>query len=199
MPPGAAYGYASVCIGACVEPNRASGEGQASSNLPHVTLRTFDSERGLCAVRLARPAEAATVARHRAAMFRDMGEVDDTGAAVIENASEDHLASLIEAREYFAFLAEIEGEVVGGGGAWLRPLLPRPGVLQGSFEAYVLNVYTEPAHRRAGVARGIMECILDWCREQGVARVSLHASKEGAPLYESLGFTSSNEVRLMLR
>ena len=131
-------------------------------------------------------------------MFRDMREVDDQGAAIIANASTDRLASLIEAREYFGFLAEFEGQVVGGGGVWLRPLLPRPGTLQGSSEAYVLNVYTEREHRRTGVARAIMESIVDWSRGQGVARITLHASKEGGPLYESLGFEVSNEMRLKL-
>ncbi len=121
-------------------------------------------------------------------MFKDMKEVDDQGGSIIANASEDHLAALIEAREYFGFLAEHEGQVVGGGGVWLRPLLPRPGRLQGAMEAYVLNVYTEPEHRRNGVARAIMEAIIEWSRDQRVARITLHASEDGRPLYENLGF-----------
>lgn len=131
-------------------------------------------------------------------MFKDMKELDESGAAIIANASEDHLAALIEAREYFGFLAEQDGEVAGGGGVWLRPLLPRPGTPQGSLEAYVLNVYIEPEHRRRGVARAILEAIMDWCRERRVARISLHASAEGRPLYESLGFENTNEMRIKL-
>jgi GNAT superfamily N-acetyltransferase len=149
-------------------------------------------------LRLATANEAGVIARHRALMFRDMGEVDDQGAAIIENASEDHIAALIEAREYFGFLAEQDGTVIGGGGAWLRPVLPRPGTLQGAKEAYVLNVYVEPEHRRSGVARAIMKAILEWSHEQRLARVVLHASKEGRGLYESLGFESTNEMRLLL-
>lgn len=161
-------------------------------------IRTFDGPRGTYTLRLATADEASVLARHRASMFRDMQEVDEQGAAIIENASEDHLAALIEAREYFGFLAEHEGVVVGGGGVWLRPLLPRPGTLQGSMEAYVLNVYTEPEHRRCGVARAIMEAIIDWSRGQRVARVTLHASKEGRALYEALGFEPTNEMRILL-
>lgn len=163
-----------------------------------MALRSFEGPRGLYTLRLASADEAAILAHHRAAMFRDMNEVDDQGAAIIANASEDHLAALIEAREYFGFLAEHEGVVVGGGGVWLRPLLPRPGTLQGSLEAYVLNVYTEPEHRRSGVARAIMSAIIDWSREQRVARVTLHASREGRPLYEDLGFEPTNEMRIVL-
>lgn len=161
-------------------------------------IRTFDGPRGTYSLRLATADEAAVLAHHRAAMFRDMKEVDEQGASIIENASEDHLAALIEAREYFGFLAEHEGVVVGGGGVWLRPLLPRPGTLQGAMEAYVLNVYTEAEHRRGGVARAIMEAILEWSRDQRVARVTLHASKEGRSLYEALGFEPTNEMRINL-
>ena len=66
------------------------------------------------------------------------------------------------------------------------------------MEAYVLNVYTEPEHRRSGVARAIMEAILDWSRGQLVARVTLHASNDGRSLYEALGFEPTNEMRINL-
>jgi GNAT superfamily N-acetyltransferase len=159
-------------------------------------LRRIDGPRGAYVIRLAAPDEAPVLARHRASMFLDMKEVDERGASVIENASIDHLQALVEAREYFGFLADHQGEVIGGGGVWLRPLLPRPGTLRGSLEAYVLNVYTEPDHRRSGVARAIMQAIIEWSREQGVARVSLHASVEGRPLYRDLGFEPTNEMRI---
>jgi hypothetical protein len=45
----------------------------------------------------------------------------------------------------------------------------------------------------------LMEAILAWSREQGVERVSLHASTMGQPLYETLGFARSNEFVLYLR
>jgi GNAT superfamily N-acetyltransferase len=149
-------------------------------------------------VRLATVDDAEILARHRAAMFRDMGDVDDLGASVIENASADHLKALVEAREYFGFLLEENGEVIAGGGVWVRPVLPRPGMLNGALEGYVLNVYTEPGHRRRGLAREVMREILDWCRHRQLARVVLHASKDGRSLYEELGFEVSNEYRLTL-
>ncbi len=161
-------------------------------------LGSFEGPRGTYTLRLAASEEAPILARHRASMFRDMGEVDDPGASMIENASEDRLAALIEAREYFGFLAEHEGAVIGGGGVWLRPVLPRPGAPRGGLEAYVLNVYVEPSHRRSGVARAIMQAILDWSRNERLARVVLHASKDGRSLYESLGFEASNEMRIRL-
>ncbi len=56
------------------------------------------------------------------------------------------------------------------------------------------------ARRRAmqGMARRLMDTVLDACRERGIRAVVLHASPDGRPLYESLGFSSTNEMRLML-
>ena len=84
--------------------------------------------------------------------------------------------------------------MVAGAGLVLRELLPRPGHPDGGAEAYVLNVYTDAAHRRRGLARGLMSAILDWCRANGALRVTLHASEEGRPLYVSLGFTATTEM-----
>jgi GNAT superfamily N-acetyltransferase len=54
--------------------------------------------------------------------------------------------------------------------------------------AFVYNVYTEPAHRRRGLARRIMATIHDWCRGAGLPLVALNASRDGQPLYEAMGY-----------
>ena len=41
--------------------------------------------------------------------------------------------------------------------------------------------------------------MIAWCRREGFARVTLHASDRGRHLYESLGFEASNEMSLRLR
>ena len=60
-------------------------------------------------------------------------------------------------------------------------------------------MYTEPHVRRQGLARRILQIMMDWCRANGFASVSLHASTAARPLYESLGFLPTNEMRLPLR
>jgi len=39
---------------------------------------------------------------------------------------------------------------------------------------------------------------VDWCWQNGVPIVILHASTEGRPLYESMGFKPTNEMRIEL-
>jgi GNAT superfamily N-acetyltransferase len=59
-----------------------------------------------------------------------------------------------------------------------------------------MNVYTSPAYRRQGLARHILETMLSWCAEQEMDQITLAASNEGRPLYESLGFKQTTEMRL---
>jgi GNAT superfamily N-acetyltransferase len=152
-------------------------------------------------IRRAAAGDAATIARHRVAMFRDMGQVpSDALAAALLRTSTAALAALLRDRSYVGWLA-LDGTdtVVGGAGAHVKPQLPRVS-LDGTrivTEAVplVVNVYTEPAWRGRGVARALMEALMDWATAAGFDRVVLHASDAGRPLYLSLGFVPSNEMR----
>jgi GNAT superfamily N-acetyltransferase len=146
-------------------------------------------------VRHAAPTDAAVITHHRIAMFRDMGVLDEREVPALNAATRAYLAESLPSGAYLGWMVEAAGEVVAGGGVIMRQLLPRPGQPDGGEEAYVLNVYVEPAHRRRGLARALMEAILDWCRTRHVSRVSLHASDAGRPLYESMAFAQTNEMR----
>jgi GNAT superfamily N-acetyltransferase len=60
-------------------------------------------------------------------------------------------------------------------------------------------MYTEPGARRRGVAKRLLEAMIEWCRTKGFSAVSLHASDAGRPLYEMVGFQQTNEMTLKLR
>jgi GNAT superfamily N-acetyltransferase len=145
-------------------------------------------------IRRATVDDAAVIARHRAAMFYEMKSVDETESASIISASIPQLSEMLAEGDYSGWLVELEEKVIAGGGVMMRRLLPRPGSLQGGEEAYIMNIYTEPEHRRRGLARKIMETILEWCSEGGFARVTLHPSDEGESLYCSLGFERTKEM-----
>ncbi len=148
-------------------------------------------------IRPAARGDAAVIAHHRVEMFRDMGQLrGDAEEAALTTASRALLDAALPSGKYLGWVIESAGAVVAGGGLVLQRPWPGPEMPAGGEEAYVLNVYVEPAHRRLGLARALMEAMLSWCRERGVARVGLHASDEGRPLYEALGFASTNEMRL---
>ena len=153
---------------------------------------SFDTAR--YRIRPATADDVHVIARHRAAMFRDMGTLPAVDVEPLAAASLRHLRDALASGDYLGWLVETDGVVVAGAGVLMRTLLPRPGYLEGGIDAYVLNVYTEPGHRRRGLAQALMEAVLAHCRAAGVARVTLHASDEGRPLYSALGFTATSKM-----
>jgi len=153
-------------------------------------------------VRLATPADAPGLARHRVEMFRDMGTLPQHQVAPLLAAAERDLAAWLESGEYVSWVAcplDRPSEIVAGAGIQIRRLLPRPipgsPTIRVGPEAIVLNVFTERAWRRRGVARQLMKHAIAWSKAHGIARLVLHASPEGRPLYEQLGFEPTNEMR----
>jgi len=135
---------------------------------------------------------------HRRAMFREMGGADETMLDEMQEASEQYLREALETGIYRAWLAETaDGRVVSGGGIAIVPWPGSPG-FPSTRRGWILSVYTEPEFRRRGIARRLMETIVEWCRGEGFAYVSLHASQDGRLLYEKMGFVPTNEMRLYL-
>lgn len=142
--------------------------------------------------------DLAHIVHHRARMFADMGVYGPEQFAELAPVSEQYFRAAIADGTYRGWLAETEdGRVIAGGGIVIAfwpgyPHSSRPR------RAWILNMYTEPEVRRRGIARRLMQTMLDWCRAEGFPSVSLHASNEGRFLYESLGFKATNEMRLDL-
>jgi GNAT superfamily N-acetyltransferase len=133
---------------------------------------------------------------HRLAMFADMGVAMDD--ALTASAFGRWLGTTMPAGTYRGWLVEstaapdgrsqgVRSEIAAGGGATIIPWPPGPAY-PGDTLAFVYNVYTEPAHRRRGLARLVMDTIHAWCRDNGVTSVALNASEAGRTLYESLGY-----------
>ncbi|MFG2629906.1 GNAT family N-acetyltransferase [Streptomyces sp. NPDC048473] len=76
--------------------------------------------------------------------------------------------------------------------------LPGPHLHNGRI-GHVIGVVTDPAYRRRGHSRTIMQGLLDWFREREVARVDLYASSGGEPLYRALGFVDHPDPSLYWR
>jgi GNAT superfamily N-acetyltransferase len=140
--------------------------------------------------------DAGTIVRHRRAMFNEMGYRDEQALDKMCGAFEPWLVGKMQTGEYLAWFAEgADGSIAAGLGLWLMDWPPHmigPGGRRGNL----VNVYTEPHSRRLGLARLLMQTALGWCQDNGIRAVILHSSADGRPLYESLGFKSTNEMRL---
>jgi len=152
-------------------------------------------------------ADVPIVARHRAEMFQDMGRLPREQYTALVERTIERLRLWVPAGEYVGWFVTPAGqpsEVVAGAGVQLRRVQPhpRPGpegsvALAVGRQALVVNVFTEKPWRRRGLAKLVMRHTIGWCKENGVETIVLHASDEGRPLYEQLGFVATNEMRFM--
>ena len=63
--------------------------------------------------------------------------------------------------------------------------------------AHLMNVYTDPARRREGIARRMVSMLIGEAWNRGATEISLDATETGRPLYRQLGFRDSRECMVL--
>jgi GNAT superfamily N-acetyltransferase len=149
-------------------------------------------------IRLATLDDVPIIGHHRYEMFMEMGQGTREACDRMRAPSEAWTRAAMEAGRYIGFFAEdATGQVVAGAGLWLMEWLPNPDDVTGR-RGYILNVYTEPHARKRGLAKRLVCAAMDWCAERGISIMLLHASDAGRPIYESIGFTQTSEMRFQM-
>ena len=109
-----------------------------------------------------------------------------------------------ESRDYFlngdqiTVLALDGGIVAGCASMSFMRIMPTFSHPTGK-RAHLMNVYTRSEYRRQGIARKMVNMLIDETWKRGATEISLDATKMGRPLYESLGFTNSTECMVLTR
>ena len=149
-------------------------------------------------IRRGTAADIPVILHHRLGMLSEMGVGDPS---TYESYASEFYGFALQAMSSGAFhswLAETDsGEIIGGGAVLVVPWPANPKDRK-QQRAFLLNVFTEPGFRRLGIARSLVQAMVGWCREQGFGSVFLHASDAGRPLYQSMGFHTTTELRLEL-
>jgi GNAT superfamily N-acetyltransferase len=138
-------------------------------------------------VRRAVPADAVEVTRLRRVMFTSMGLDCDTVdwepacVAFFERhfGTPDVVAMVVDAPDGSGLAAS--------GVIELSRQIPSPRAPRGT-NAYISTICTDPRWRGQGMAAAIMAALVAVARDAGIDNVDLHATEEGRPLYERLGF-----------
>lgn len=102
-------------------------------------------------------------------------------------SSKEHIKNNMKNGDYFAYLAFDSDVFVGTCSVNLYSVLPGKKLPKGK-RAYLQNVYVVPEYRRQGIAHKLVSLSIEEARQRGHARIELHASQNGAPLFEKLGF-----------
>jgi GNAT superfamily N-acetyltransferase len=151
---------------------------------------------GYVTIRRATAADLASLVPLRLAFDHELaGELPADRAVAHEEAVRAYLESHLPDGRFLAWVAETpSGALVGMVGMVVidRPPHPRsrrPG------EGFVFNVYTVPDWRRRGVARRLMQALIDHARALRLRRLLLRTSDAGRGVYDALGFADPGYYR----
>ncbi len=124
---------------------------------------------------------------------------------VVNNLPKDYEYSdemRTESRDYFLngdhlTALAVDGDIVIGCASMsffrIMPTFDHPT----GKRAHLMNVYTRNEYRRQGIARKMVELLIEKTWENGATEISLDATALGRPLYESMGFTDSTECMVL--
>jgi GNAT superfamily N-acetyltransferase len=146
-------------------------------------------------IRQATLADLDILVMQRRRMFRDMSDYSKRELDAADPVYRRWARTRMKSGKLVGFIAETQDDkAVAGGCVWLQERQPRPGWPGGTIP-YLLSMYTDPAHRRKGLAARIVRAAIKWCKASGYWRLTLHASKQGRRVYAGLGFEDGSEMR----
>ena len=127
-------------------------------------------------------------------MFRDAGYE----SLLAENAEE--IISADYQRMYEADLARhfirTEGdEVIAMAGAFIKDDIPYRYYKNPRY-GFIGDVYVKPDFRNQGLATELSKSCIQWFKEKNITMIRLKASDAGKPIYEKLGFETTDEMVL---
>ncbi len=148
-------------------------------------------------IRSVAPGDLDLICDHRERMFAAAGR-ERTSLKPMTDAFRDWLRPRLADKTYFGWIIERDGRAVAAVGMMVIEWPPHPSHLTQDRRGYVLNMYVEPDHRRRGLARRLMEMVRTEALALNLDYVTLHATRQGRPLYERLGWTPTAEMGLHL-
>jgi GNAT superfamily N-acetyltransferase len=119
--------------------------------------------------------------------------------AVLRASLVEYFSRMIPSEEFIGFVAVADGAIVATGGLVFHRHPPSNRNPTGR-EAYVMNMYTDPAWRRRGIASRLLQLLIDYARQNDCGRISMHALPKGRSIYMNAGFVPiETEMRLELQ
>ncbi len=146
--------------------------------------------------KIAGPEDIDLMMESRLEMLRVVNGLDDDYQYddVLFNCSKDYFLN----GDQTTVLVLDEGKVIACASMsymWIMPTFSHPT----GKRAHLMNVYTNNNYRRQGIARKMVQMLIDDAWNKGATEISLDATESGRPLYESLGFGDNTTCMNMIR
>ena len=127
-----------------------------------------------------------------AQMRLEMRKERETSACALSEAefsrcNVEFFRTHLAAGDFISFLCFDGGAAAACSGLSLQVHPPTYETPSGK-SGYITNMYTRPEWRHRGLARKLVDLLVEAAREAGCTKLYLNASAMGRPLYESYGF-----------
>ena len=148
-------------------------------------------------IRRALPADLSTIVDYRIIMFKTFVK-DEYDWDEIKSYEIKYFTEKMGQDIFAAWVAETgTRKIIACAGVSIYELAPKPWNLASRY-AFISSMYTEPEWRRQGIGGKLLEETLAYSRSLGITYATLHASESGKSLYQSFGFSDTNEMRMKL-
>ncbi|MBQ1491174.1 MAG: GNAT family N-acetyltransferase [Blautia sp.] len=124
----------------------------------------------------------------RMTVLKAANQLDDAADMThVEAASREYYQKALAEDTHLAILVMDRGKLIGTGGVSFFQVMPTYHNPSGK-KAYIMNMYTDPAYRRQGIALKTLDMLVKAAKERGITQITLEATDMGRPLYEKYGF-----------
>ena len=138
--------------------------------------------------------DAPLLTAHRHAMFAEMGNAGPDALATMSLHFAPWVSRMLAEGKYLGWIVESDDRPVASAGLFLLEWAPHPLDPSNDHRGYLLNRWVDPAHRRQGLAKNLVQLCLDETRRRGIRVAALHASDASRSLYQKFGFGPTNEM-----
>ncbi len=156
---------------------------QKEYRLPDITIES------------AQTADFPTIAQFHQEMFREIAREEgspwsEETLSALPSAFLDYLVKQSSTQDTMIWCARHGQTLVACACLTVASWPPVPADLA-ARAGLIHTIYVHPEYRRRGIARQLLETVLEYCRARKVRRLQLGASKAGRHLYEKFGFAPS--------
>lgn len=140
---------------------------------------------------------SALIERRTDYISADFGTISPETEDRIRNSLPGYFARHLD-RDLFVFTARENGVIVSTAMLLVVEKPCNPDFINGKV-GEVLNVYTMPEYRRRGIARRLIEQLMEFARKQNLDFIALSATEDGYPMYKQLGFAEHHSKYTEMR
>ena len=108
----------------------------------------------------------------------------------VDKEVEKYLQKFMDTEIFTGFVAEKDNKIVGTSAIAFYDILPAALYMNGKL-GYISNVFVFPEYRKQGIAKKLFELAVNEGLDRNCSKLTLHASKDGEPVYKKFGFVKT--------